>query len=179
MASLLTIRRALQGGLVFQGEYKLMKRIEVRLSLSVVAPLLDAIKAVADLLQNSLAASLEFCDIDDDIRQFWRDELVSGQNADIAKLLGLFGQDFFSSGVIVLDEENAEPIVRACAAVRLRLREEYLKGISDELLETGDVEVEQLPEAARKFFMCYLFLATMQELIIQHLEGEGEDGENI
>jgi len=61
-------------------------------------------------------------------------------------------------------------IVRACAAVRLRLRERFLKQLPDETLETGDVELEQLDEPLRKAFMCYLFLATVQELIIQHLD---------
>jgi len=72
--------------------------------------------------------------------------------------------------VIALDEKNAEPVVRACAAVRLRLRENYLKGIADETLESSDVELEELEEPVRKAFMCYLFLATLQELIIQHLD---------
>jgi hypothetical protein len=76
---------------------------------------------------------------------------------------------------VVFDEENSEPALRACSAVRLRLREEYLKEVSDEKLETGDVEIEQLPEAVRKFFMAYIFLATLQELIIQNLDtAEGE-----
>jgi hypothetical protein len=32
------------------------------------------------------------------------------------------------------------------------------------------VDVAQLEEPVRKAFMCYLFLATLQELIIQHLD---------
>lgn len=153
-----------------------MKRIEVRLSLSVVAPLLDAVKAVADSLDKRLAAPLEMGAVDSDMRDFWHDELLGSQNSDIARLLALFDKDFFAGGVVVFDEDNAEPVVRACAAVRLRLREEHLKGIADEALETGDIEVERLPEAVRKFFMCYLFLATLQELIIQHLDAaEGEE----
>ena len=154
-----------------------MKRIEVRLSLHVVAPLLDAVKTVADLLDKSLAVSLEMGEVDEDLRDFWRDELLGCQNSDIARLLALFDKDFFASGVVVFDEDNAEPVLRACTAVRLRLREEYLKGIADETLESGAVEIDQLPDAVRKFFMCYLFLATLQELIIQHLETleEGEE----
>ena len=153
-----------------------MKRIEVRLSLSVVAPLLDAVKTVADSLDKNLAAPLEMGAVDSDMREFWHDELLGSQNSDIARLLALFDKEFFSGGVIVFDEENAEPVMRACTAVRLRLREEYLKGIADETLESGDMEIEHLAEDVRKFFMCYLFLATLQELIIQHLDTlEGEE----
>jgi hypothetical protein len=153
-----------------------MKRIEVRLSLPVVAPLLDAIKAVSDALQNKLAAPLEMGEVDEDLRDVWRDELLAAQNGDVASLLAMFGREFFSTGVISLDEENAEPILRACAAVRLQLRELYLQHLSDEALESGDVEMEQLEEPVRKFFMCYLFLATLQELIIQHLDTPLENG---
>jgi hypothetical protein len=55
--------------------------------------------------------------------------------------------------------------------VRLRLRERYLQVLGDEALETGEVELAKLTEATRKAFMCYLFLATLQELIIQRIEG--------
>lgn len=85
-------------------------------------------------------------------------------------LLGLFDDEFFSEGVVAFDEGNAEVIVRACAAVRLRLREIYLKPLGDEALEGGDLDLNTLDEPLRKAFMCYLFLATIQELIIQHLD---------
>jgi hypothetical protein len=94
-----------------------------------------------------------------------------GESAlDVKALLALFDDEFFAEGIVAFDEDNAEPIVRACAAVRLRLREVYLKGLDDDALEGGEVELEQMSEAVRKAFMCYLFLATVQELIIQHLD---------
>jgi len=152
-----------------------MKRIEVKLSLPVVAPLLDVIKAISDSLQGKLAAPLEMGEVDEDLREIWSDELIGAQNSDIAKLLAMFDREFFSSGVIAFDAENAEPVVRACAAVRLRLREFSLKSLADETLEAGEVEIDQLAEPLRTAFMCYLFLATVQELIIQHLDTLGEE----
>jgi hypothetical protein len=146
-----------------------MKKIEVKLSLPVVAPLLDVIKSTIDDLRGSLAASSGH-DIDEDLREVWVDALLVSQAGDCRTLLGLFDREFFSTGVISFDETNAEPIVRACAAVRLRLREKYLKRLEDESLESGNIELETLPEPERKAFMCYLFLATIQELIIQHLD---------
>jgi hypothetical protein len=147
-----------------------MKKIEVKLSLPVVAPLLDVIKSTVDDLSGSLAASSSGRDIDEDLREVWIDALLMSQAGDCRTLLGLFDRDFFSTGVIAFDGTNAEPIVRACAAVRLRLREKYLKRLEDESLESGNIELEMLPEPERKAFMCYLFLATIQELIIQHLD---------
>lgn len=147
-----------------------MKRIEVRLALPVVAPLLDVIKELADNLRKNLAAPIALKDLDADFEAAWTDELLGTQNEEVRTLLALFDDEFFSEGVVAFDESNAEVIVRACAAVRLRLREKYLKPLGDELLESGDVDMNTLSEPLRKAFMCYLFLATIQELIIQHLD---------
>lgn len=147
-----------------------MKRIEVKLSLGVVAPLLDVIKAVEDSLDNELAAPLAMDRVDDDLRDDWRDELIAAQNGDVRNLLALFDSEFFASGVVNFDEDNADAILRSCAAVRLRLRDGFLSELSDEMLESGEVIIDELPEPDRRFFMCYLFLATVQELVIEHLD---------
>jgi len=147
-----------------------MKRIEVKLALPIVAPLLDVMKGMADSLRQNLAAPIGVGDLDAEFGASWTDELLAAQNEDVRLLLALFNEEFFADGVIAFDEENAEPLVRATAAVRLRLREYYLKPLGDESLESGNVELEKLDETLRKAFMCYLFLATIQELIIQHLD---------
>ncbi|MSU66058.1 MAG: hypothetical protein EXS38_08180 [Opitutus sp.] len=147
-----------------------MKRIEVKLALPVVAPLLDVIKELAGGLGKNLAAPLALSDLDEEYRASWVDELLATQNEEVRVLLALFDGEFFSDGVVAFDEDNAEVILRACAAVRLRLRERYLQGLGDEALETADVNLPELEEPLRKAFMCYLFLATVQELIIQHLD---------
>ena len=147
-----------------------MKRIEVKLSLPVVAPLLDVIRELADGLRHSLAAPLALTDLDAEFHESWVGELLSAQKDDVHTLLALFDDEFFRDGVVAFDEDNAEIIVRACAAVRLRLRERYLKPLGDETLEGGDVDLTALDEPLRKAFACYLFLATVQELIIQHLD---------
>jgi hypothetical protein len=175
-----------------------MKRIEVKLSLSVVAPLLDLMKASSDVLEAQIAAPLTLDDIDVAFRAEWKAELLAGQHEELRALMGLFNSDFFINGVVAFDEDNAEIIARACSALRLRLRRHDLKMLEDEKLESGAVELEQLPEALQKPFMCYVFLGTIQELIIQHLDtailrgpqgdagadgggdadGEGGDGDN-
>lgn len=147
-----------------------MKRIEVKLALPVVAPLLDVIKELAGHLGRNLAAPLALKDLDPEFEAAWQDELIAAQTEEVRVLLGLFDDEFFSEGIVAFDEDNAETIVRACAAVRLQLRERYLKQLGDELLEAGDVDLEALDDPLRKAFMCYLFLATIQELIIQHLD---------
>ncbi len=147
-----------------------MKRVEVKLSLPVVAPLLDVIRELSSELNKSLAAPQALHDLDQDFRGAWINELLEGQNQDQRALLSLFDAQFFTEGVVAFDEVNAEPIVRACTAFRLQLRERRLKSLSDEALETGEIDMTGLEEPVRKAFMCYLFLATVQELIIQHLD---------
>lgn len=147
-----------------------MKRIEVKLSLDVVAPLLDVIKRTAGALSRHLAAPNAPRDVDAEFRETWEAELLASQNSDVRQFLALFGEEFFVEGMIALDEKNAEPLVRAAAAIRLKLRELHLKDFGDETLETSDVDITQLDDETRKAFMAYLFLATLQELIIQHLD---------
>lgn len=147
-----------------------MKRIEVKLSVDVVAPLLDVVRAVADDLRAQPSPAVQLGDMDPELAAAWRSDLVAGQQADLDLMLGLFNEEFFSDGAITLDGSNAEAVLRASAAVRLRLRSSHLDGIDEEQLESGAIEMEELPEPVRRPFVCYLFLATLQELIIQHLD---------
>ena len=102
-----------------------MKRIEVRLSVTVVAPLLDVIREMADSLSDNLAVPLKIEDLDEVMSEAWVSELQSAQNADLELLLGMFDEEFFRDGAIQLDEDNADRVIRACAAVRLRLRSDW------------------------------------------------------
>jgi len=147
-----------------------MKRIEVKLSLEVVAPLLDVVKEVVDGLDRRLAAPNKLEDLDADLRAGWRDDLLRSQNEDCRRFLALFDREFFASGSISFDEENAESVLRACAAIRLRMRASTLRDLPDETIESAGPEVDQMEEPARKAFLGYVFLATLQELIIQHLD---------
>ena len=80
-----------------------MKRIEVKLSLQVVAPLLDVIKSASQSLQQNLAAPLSMTDLDAEFRDDWTAELQSCQSADVGVLMALFDENFFTDSVIGLD----------------------------------------------------------------------------
>jgi len=146
-----------------------MRVIEVRLSVAVVAPLLDVMREAADALRGEPSPAVHLPSLPDDLRELWRDDLLSGQASDLDQLLGLFGEDFFKEGLIYLDEQSAEPVLRACAAVRLQLHRRHLGRLSEEELESGEIDIDNLTEPLRRAFVCYLFLATMQELILNHL----------
>ncbi|HZL44756.1 MAG TPA: hypothetical protein VFC28_00895 [Opitutaceae bacterium] len=147
-----------------------MKRVEVKLSLAVVAPLLDLIKRMVDDLRGQLAAPHSLQDLDEELGAAWKGELLDDQKEDCHRFLALFDREFFASGMVAFDDHNAESVLRACAAIRLRLRDRELRGLSDDALEGAGVDVAQLDDAVQKAYLCYVFLATLQELIIQHLD---------
>ncbi len=147
-----------------------MKRVEVKLNLDAVAPLLDVIKAAVDQLGEAPAIGHHLPDRERDFADGWTEELLKGQGDDLGVLLRLFGKEFFADGVIALDPLNAEAVVRACAAVRLKLRERHFAKLDDEALETGEINLETFPVKLRTAFAAYVFLATLQEVIIQHLD---------
>ncbi len=146
-----------------------MKRIEVTLSLPAIVPLLDVIKQMADTLGSSLAAPLRLDDLEAEFHTAWQSDLLTAQNADVRALLALFDQEFFTAHTVTLDEGNAEPVLRACSALRLRLRTEVLPALPDEALESGAVDLLPLAEPVRRAFLAYVFLATLQDLILSHL----------
>ena len=147
-----------------------MKRIEVKLAVPIVAPLLHVIREQAAGLRDGPVSSAGLPDADPELREAWTDELLQAQRTEVDALLGLFGDEFFREGIVAFDGDNAEVILRACAAVRLRLRENALQGLGDDVLETGELEVSRLSPAVNRAFRCYIFLATVQEVIIQHLD---------
>ncbi|MFI5336743.1 MAG: hypothetical protein ACHQ5A_08165 [Opitutales bacterium] len=147
-----------------------MKRIEVRLNLKAVAPLLDVIKAAIDGLRPRLAVDQQMPGHDAELATHWRDDLLKSQGDDFDVLLALFDRDFFLTGMVVFDEENAEPVLRSCSAVRLHLRAAHLQTLGDEILESSEVAPDELPGPQRRAFATYVFLATLQEIIVQHLD---------
>lgn len=147
-----------------------MKRVEVKLNLEAVAPLLDAIKEAADDLRPELAVASPPPDGEPEFSDGWRRELLENQNGDIGAFLALFDSEFFTTGVLPLDPTNSEAILRACSAVRLRLYAKHLTSFGDEAIESGEVSLDGLPAPQRRAFAAYVFLATLQELIVRHLD---------
>jgi hypothetical protein len=146
-----------------------MKRIEVKLAVAVVAPLLDVIRALGEAPAVLAPGVVIPPDADADLRGAWMEELAAGEQREVRALLALFDETFFREGIVAFDADNAEVILRACAVLRLRLRESYLRAWGDDALESGDVETGPFEPQGQKAMACYLFLATVQELILQHL----------
>jgi hypothetical protein len=149
-----------------------MKRVDVRLSIPAVAPLLDLIKSVADELRTELAVPIALAEADADLAAVWHEDLLESQREDCDRLFSLFDQEFFSEGVVSFDRENAEAVLRACAALRLRFRKTHLSKISDDTLEALEASsnIGNWGPAEQKAFACFMFLDELQKIILKYLD---------
>ena len=147
-----------------------MKRVDVRLNLTAVAPVLDFIKHVADGLRTELVTPFEPAPDDAELTQIWREDLIAAQSRDCDEFLGLFGSEFFSTNVIQLTDENIEPVLRASNLLRMRIRMQYLTRISDDDMESEAVDLEQLEQEEADAYVAFLFLDQVQKIILEHFD---------
>ncbi len=151
-----------------------MKRIEIKLSQQVVSPLLDFLKPVVRELGSSLALDPVFPEGEDSsFEETWRGDLLASQSGDVSSFLELFDREFVEDGTIRIDDDSADFVLRAAAAIRLHLRARWLRDVPGEILEKGELAYDSLSPDSRQAYASYLFLATIQEIVIQHLEPAG------
>lgn len=146
-----------------------MRSIEVTLNVGVVAPLLDFIQPVLARLEQETAFAADMAQADSELESVWRGGLIQTQVSDCKVLVGLFGREFLDSGRIELHDDNADPVLRAASAIRLKLRETALRNMADETLAGDGVNPDALTRDERLGFEAYLFLARIQEVILKHL----------
>jgi hypothetical protein len=146
-----------------------MRSIEVTLNVGVVAPLLDFIRPVVARLESETAFAADMAQADSELESVWRDGLIQTQMSDCKTLVGLFGREFLDSGKIELNDENADSVLRAAAAIRLKLRQTALKNLADEVLSTEKIDVDVITRDEKLGFETFLFLERIQEVILRHL----------
>lgn len=160
-----------------------MQRLEIRLSLPAVSPLLQRLEPLAARLRDTLANPVVRAQDDEDFRELWAGELLEAQREDLAALAGLFDEEFHRSGRIVIDQRNADGVLRACSALRLHLRETELTFATDAQLESGEPDFEKMSDADKLAYSCYVVLATLQEIVIENLDLDEpyseEDAEDV
>lgn len=152
-----------------------MKSIEVTLNVSVVAPLLDFIKPVLASLEKETAFGTGMEQVDRELEGVWREGLIHAQVEDCRRLVGLFNREFFESGRIELTEENADPVLRAAAAIRLKLRQTTLCSVDDGTLADEEMDPVALTDLERMGFEAFLFLHRLQEVILRHIGGIADE----
>ena len=147
-----------------------MNRLEFRLDIDSVFPLLEYARPLMEELNEELASLNSPPEEDELISEFWSSDLMNSQRKALAAIATLFDDDFLETGRAAVDEDDADLVLRGCAALRLKLRQHALGEISDEILESGEFEIEELSQEQRIGYAAYALFASLQELIISQLE---------
>lgn len=155
-----------------------MKQIEIRLDPSLVESLLKTIQPVLDTLKDELAVPAEFPDDDEMLEDFWKSDLLNSQREELEVISNLFDDEFMLSGRALIAAGEMDKVIRACSAIRLKLRETLLGPIGDEQLEEGNLEGLEWTDELQIGYAAYALFASLQELIIAQLAApdDGEDG---
>ncbi|GEM_PF-646191 len=117
-------------------------------------------------------------DLDPDLQDLWRRELEQQLREDAEQLLAYFCAEDLGKGVIRLDADEADAVMRACSAVRLHIRELVLEGVSDASLESGDFDVEKLSAKEQRGLQCYIFLAALQSHLVEAIDPDSAESGN-
>ena len=159
-----------------------MKAVEIRLEVGAAAPLLDLIREAAAELQTHPSLPEKILRQGAADFDFWSSELVESQSADTAQLLELFNADFFAEGRLVIAADAIEPIIRACAAIRLRLRSTRLENLDEEdlqkLARTLATASEIHDDQTLKTATAYTFLGALQTIVLENLDPFAADIDN-
>lgn len=152
-----------------------MVKIDLSVDAHMLVAILEMVHTVVESVSGAIMVSLPFPEDDPDLREAWERDLTEALGRDCDFLVDVLHNNKFGKGELVLDDETAEGVLRACAAIRIKLRESALQRMSDRTLESGDIDILTLPLEQQRAFACYLFLAGLQSLIIRELDPASED----
>ena len=107
--------------------------------------------------------------LDDDLVEAWEGGLADEARGDRGAVARLLSDPKFASGQVEVSEEDAENLLRGLTELRLALRSSSLSEVSDQELETGDLDLEGMHSSLRMGFFAYLVLAEVQERLIDSL----------
>lgn len=161
---------------------KTMPELNIKISSFFVETLTELIDRITKTLQGDLVLDIEPLDDDPDLAEAWREGLLESLREDCQFLLSLVNHEKFGQDKMTFGDDKAEAILRASAAVRLKIQQTFLVDIAGEDLETGEVDFYSLKPDVQKVFACYVFLANLQEIILQELNpeyGQIEEGDDF
>ena len=153
------------------------KRLELKLPAPVVGPLLEFLLPLArETGDAALAFEPHLEAIEEDFRGDWRADIALQSQDDQQRFAAIFDtDDFRRHGTAEFGPEDCEPLLRAAAALRLKLRNRKLGAIADSALEEGEINFARLNKEEQLAITAYMLLASLQEIIIRHLEPGSEE----
>lgn len=152
-----------------------MVNLSLFLDSHVIVAMLEMVKAATESLNGHLAVEPQMPEDDEDLQMAWQADLIEALHYDIDYLLMVLRDHDFGKGELIMEEGVAESVVRACSAIRLKLRESALLKLTDHQLESTEVDILSLPTDMQQYYACYLFLASLQSLILIELDPSCEE----
>lgn len=150
--------------------FKKMLNFFFEIDANIIPILREQIHGILEQLKDDLVIEVLLPDNDPELTSCWKSSLVEELQADCRSLLSLLGHKSFGQEPISVEMEFAESFLRACSAVRRKLRTNFLAEIKDCDLERGELNIIELAPKLRKPYACYVFLAYIQETIIQSMQ---------
>ena len=136
----------------------MFRQIRIALVVPVVLPLLEALRARAQTLAESTSTLTPA-----------KRAQVAASLSEVQALLDAFHPDFPNTGEFVVGpDDDRGALLRACSFLRLDLRQNALAELPDEVIEAGELDLERCDPERKQPRLCYVFLATLQELILRH-----------
>ena len=109
---------------------------------------------------------------DPEMEYFWQEDLQAALSNDLELFQRTLAEGGLGEQPIKLEEAELEGLVRACSAIRVKVRETALKSISDETLEYSDIDLLKQPLEVQQAYSFYLFLSAIQSAFISYLDPE-------
>jgi hypothetical protein len=131
--------------------------------------IIEYIQALMLSLDNTLAIAIDAVDNDQDLALAWADSLINDLQSDNQNLINLITHPSFGQAPITITISESEPILRACASLRLKIQQHLLANINDQMLEEGEINPNDLSEKELHAYQCYIFLAALQIAILEAL----------
>lgn len=147
-----------------------MPDLYVKLDYEIVTLLTNQICNIAEQLENELVLELRLPDDDPELSSCWKHSLLEELQADCQNLLFLLRNEAFGQKPFFVEIEFAEAALRACSALRHKMRSSFLIEISDYDLESGNLDLTRIAPSIQGHYTCYVCLAFIQESIIQSIE---------
>ncbi|MGF1482791.1 MAG: hypothetical protein ACFBZ8_00325 [Opitutales bacterium] len=152
-----------------------MNNLTIPCSPTLLAPLNDLVASVVRSMGDELALNANYTSGDAELDAVLESSLIEEMQEDCSRLEAVFRESDNGQGQLVIRLEEGEAILRASSAVRLRLRRTLLRGVPDEVLERGEVDLQNLATLEQRGYMGYVFLANLQEVLVRFMDPGATD----
>ena len=99
---------------------------------NIIVLLLEKVEAITEFLNDNLEVETQMPEDDEVLQIAWQADLLETLHYDIDYLFTVLRDRDFGSGELIMEDGVAESVVRACSAIRLKLRESALLTLTNQ-----------------------------------------------